>query len=562
MSEDPLEHVDGGAAAMTRRSFLAATVAAAVGACSGDDDAASGDAGSSPSASSGAEASTTSTATTTTTTTTTVPPAPMATDPFTLGVASGDPLDDSVILWTRLEPVEGLTGEDVPLLWEVSDTVDFVEAVASGTAVAIAALGHSVHVDVSGLAPDSRYHYRFRIGDFVSPIGTTRTFAAPGSMPERLRFAFSSCQRWEHGYYVAYRDAVEQDLDAFVFLGDYIYETVTDAGVRSTGQDFEARTLDTYRARYALHRSDPLLRAAHAAVPWIITWDDHEVDNDYAGSVSSSDAPIEDFLDRRAQAYQAWYEFMPVRLPAPDGPDYAIHRSIAHGDLAALHVLDTRQYRSDQQRREPFLERLGAAVQVRDDALQFSDEQEMLGAEQFEWLVDQVDTSGAVWDVLAQQVFMLGANALPNADPPVVVIDTWDGYSGERKELLEALSPLADNLVVLTGDFHSAAAGVLRPDPFDPTSPVVGVEFMASSISSFFFDDDPVVAGLVAIALDANPQIRFFDTRRGYAVCELTPETYTTTFRAVLDATDPTSTVETIATWTVRAGTTELVDST
>jgi alkaline phosphatase D len=225
-------------------------------------------------------------------------------------------------------------------------------------------------------------------------------------------------------------------------------------------------------------------------------------------------------------------------------------------------VLDTRQYRSDQQRSEPFIATLGPAVQVRDDTMQFADDHTMIGAEQFEWLVDQVGASSAVWDVLAQQVYMMGANALPGADPPVVVIDTWDGYSGERKRLLESISPLVDNLVVITGDFHSAAVGELRPDPFDPTAPTVGVEFMASSISSFFFDDDPVVARLVSIALDNNPHLRFFDTRRGYTRCDVTPDEWTATFRAVVDPSDESSAVETITTWQILAGTpavTELV---
>ncbi len=199
-------------------------------------------------------------------------------------------------------------------------------------------------------------------------------------------------------------------------------------------------------------------------------------------------------------------------------------------------------------------------MQRRDDAVQFADGHTMVGDEQFDWLVEQVRGSGVVWDVLAQQVFMLGANALPDADPPVVVVDTWDGYSGERRRLLEALSPLADNLVVISGDFHSAAVGELRADPFDLTTPVVGVEFMASSISSSFFDDDPVVARLVPIALGGNPHLRYFDTRRGYTRCEVTPERWTATYRAVVDATDEASDVSTITTWQVAAGAAALIE--
>ncbi|WP_439116156.1 alkaline phosphatase D family protein, partial [Ilumatobacter sp.] len=215
-----------------------------------------------------------------------------------------------------------------------------------------------------------------------------------------------------------------------------------------------------------------------------------------------------------------------------------------------------------QQTNEPFLETLGQAVQERDDAKQFSDQHTMLGTDQFDWLVAGVRESDAVWDVLAQQVFMFGGNALPGGDPPVVVVDTWDGYAGERQRLLQAIgvgsTDGADNLVVLTGDFHSAAVGVLRSDPFDAGLPVVGVEFMASSISSSFFDGDAAVAGLVDLALSTNPQLRFFDTRRGYTLRDVTPEMWTATYRAVADQFDETASVETISTWSVAAGTAEV----
>ena len=533
---------------LTRRGFLAATVAAAALAACSDDDG-------------GGAESTTSTSATTTATTTTTAPAPVNSDPFTLGVASGDPLPDSVILWTRLVPDgDDLGTDDVDVEWEVATDDSFAEIVASGIEPAIAALAHSVHVDVEGLQPDTGYAYRFRVGEFASEPALTRTFAAPGTLPERFRFAFSSCQNWEQGYYAAYRDVVEQDaLDAFVFLGDYIYEYASggyaDERGRTTGQDFEAMTLDQYRQRYALYKTDPLLQAAHAKVPWIITWDDHEVENDYAGASSEDDADVDAFLERRAAAYQAWYEHVPVRLEPPTGPDYPIYRSLGHGDLVRFHVLDTRQYRADQQRSEPFVESLGEAVQLRDDAVSFSPDQTMLGETQHDWVVDEVAASNAVWDVLAQQVFMFGGNAIAGSEPPVIVVDTWDGYSGARQALLEAIGPETDNLVVLTGDFHSAAVGDLRADPFDTSLPVVGTEFMATSISSSFFDDDEAVETLVSTALEANPQLKWFDANRGYTLCEVTPTTWKATYRGVADQFDETSTVGTLSTWEIAAGT-------
>ena len=564
-------HDDAGherAQRLTRRGFLAGTVAAALAACS--DGGAGPDAADQGSTAEPSSAPTTP-ATDTSTTSTTVAPTPsttqspdtvpvVASDPFTLGVASGDPLPDSVILWTRLHPAEALPGTDVEVAWQVARDPDFTDAVRDGTTLARSALGHSVHVDVAGLAPDTEYYFRFTLGEHTTRTARTRTFAAPGTTPERFRFAFSSCQNWEQGRYAAYRDVVEQDeLDAFVFLGDYIYEYpgsgTPGAAGRTTDQDFECETLEQYRRRYALYHSDPLLQAAHARVPWVITWDDHEVDNDYAGAVSQDDDDPQAFLARRAAAYQAWYEHMPVRLDPPDGPDYAIHRSFAHGDLVRFHVLDTRQYRSDQQRGEAFVPAIGEAVQVRDEALASDPDHTMLGDAQRRWLIEGIRSSTAVWDVLAQQVLMFGGNAIPGADPPVVLVDTWDGYAGERRLLLEAAGSAADNLIVLTGDFHSAAVADLRADPFDQSLPVVGSEFMASSISSSFFDADETVAQLVAGALAANPQLKWFDTRRGYTLCEVTHDRWLATYRAVADQFDDSSEVDTISSWEVRAGT-------
>lgn len=525
---------------LTRRGFLAGVVAtAALGACSDDDATDAGQNGEGD-------------------TSTSEPPAFTST-PFTLGVASGDPLPDAVVLWTMLRPDDGdeLPDADIDVEWEIGRDEDLTDIVASGTASAVAALGHSVHVDATGLEPDTGYFFRFRVGDHETPAARTRTFAEAGTTPERFRFAFSSCQNWEQGYYAAYRDVVEQgEIDAFVFLGDYIYEYATggyaDERGRQTGQEFECETVEQYRARYGLYRSDPLLQDAHARVPWIITWDDHEVDNDYADDVSEDDAPTGAFLERRAAAYQVWYEFMPVRVEPPTGPDLPIYRSFAHGDLVRFHVLDTRQYRSDQQRNDPFVPELGQSVQVFEES---PGEQTMLGEEQRDWLIDGARSSAAVWDVLAQQVFMFGANAIPDAEPPVIVVDTWDGYREERRTVLEAMGDTVDNLVVLTGDFHSAAVGDLRTDPLDRSLPVVGTEFMASSISSSFFDEDESVTDLVAGALATNPQIKWFDAQRGYTRCEVTPDRWSATYRAVADQFDESSPVETISTWEVIAGT-------
>jgi alkaline phosphatase D len=225
-------------------------------------------------------------------------------------------------------------------------------------------------------------------------------------------------------------------------------------------------------------------------------------------------------------------------------------------------VLDTRQYRSNQQQSVSFIEALGEAVQVRDDALTLAPDHVMLGDVQRNWVIDGAEASAANWDVIAQQVFMYGGNAVVGAEPPVVVVDTWDGYAGERKLLLEAVGVATDNLVVLTGDFHPAAVADLRSDPFDYVLPLIGAEFMGTSISSSFFDDDETVGGLVAGALEANPQIKIFDAQRGHTLCEVTPDRRRSTYRAVEDQFDETSAVQTISTWEIAAGTPVVVEVT
>ena len=271
--------------------------------------------------------------------------------PFTLGVASGDPTPTAVILWTRLAPDPlnggGMPAVDVPVGWEVATDDAFTQVVASGTTIATPAHGHTVHVDATGLAPDTWFHYRFTASGFTSPVGRTRTAPAAGSSPASMRFAFASCQNWPAGYYTAHRALAAEDVDVVHFLGDYIYENGSQGPVRPHNSP-EITTLTAYRNRYALYRGDPDLQASHAAFPWIITWDDHEVENNYAGLNPQDPADAATFAARRAVAYQAWWEHQPVRLPAPTGPDLTIRRSFDWGDLARFAVVDGRQHRSDQ----------------------------------------------------------------------------------------------------------------------------------------------------------------------------------------------------------------------
>ncbi len=491
-----------------------------------------------------------------------VPEADFHAYPFTLGVASGDPTDTSVILWTRLLTAPGqeeLPGGDHEVLWELATSDSFSSVVAAGLASAPAQHGHSVHVDVGDLRPDTWYAYRFRVGSYTSGTGRTRTFPSPDSSPTALKFAFSSCQHYQHGYYAAHRHLAADGLDAFVWLGDYIYERgplkkIFDRARLHDGP--EAVTLADYRARYAQYKRDADLQAHHASHPWIVTWDDHEVDGNYAGDLSQNNDDPEVFLTRRAAGYQAWYEHMPVRLDPPDGADMQFYRSLRWGDLAEFFVLDTRQHRDHPPTDGDFIS-LGDLTDTKlalrtlsPGALDPS--RQVLGNSQQQWLVASMTASTSVWNVLAQSVLMQGFSTLLGQEPPLVIIDGWDGYMGNRNVLLSELSQAGvENIVVLTGDLHMSIAGDVRIDPYDDSSPVVAAEFVSSSISSAL---GRITTRASPTALEANSQMRFIDTRRGYVVCELSRETFTAVYMALEDVQDPQSGVSEAARIPVIAG--------
>lgn len=562
---------------LTRRAFLASAIAAAVSACGADgfpepqglastptavpqpETAAAPTSSPSPTPSPTTEPSPTPEPTATPEPTPTPEPVDLDTDPFVLGVASGDPTQDAVILWTRLATLPGggpINDQTYEITWQVAVDDTFAQVVASGTVSATPATAHAVHVDATGLDPDSWYHYRFVLGQHVSPVGRTRTTPAAGTSPQRLRIGASSCQHWERGYYGAHRHLADEDLDLMIWLGDYIYEGPyrgTDDVIRVRQHpDRRAETLETYRERYAVYRSDPQLQRSHAARPWLVTWDDHEVVNNYAGDNSGSTS----FFARRAAAYQAWYEHMPVRLAPPEGPDLTIHRDVIWGDLAHLFALDGRQYRDPQATdgapsQIPGLDDPGLGIRGLGPTALDPDHR-MLGADQEDWLVNGVDASPATWTVLCQQVLMQGLTAIPG-DSPLIITDNWDGYFANRRELLGRLARVgADDLVVLTGDFHAAIAGDLRADPFDRSTPVVGTEFMAGPISSGFPAWRQELQSIVQLI---NPHMRLFEARNGYGIAEFTPEACRMTFRAVDDALDPDTAVSTIAEFMVDQGT-------
>ncbi|GAA2352676.1 alkaline phosphatase D family protein [Streptomyces harbinensis] len=482
-------------------------------------------------------------------------------DPFTLGIASGDPLPDSVVLWTRLalDPYaadSGLPPEPVAVRWELARDRHFRRTVDGGTVLAHPEFHHAVHVEPRRLAPGTDYYYRFRAGPWTSATGRTRTAPAPHDRVGRgLRFALASCQRYDQGYYTAYRHlAAEEDLDAVVHLGDYLYEYAINAAAGARGYtgdrqlpahyQRETVTLDDYRLRYSLYHADPDLQAAHAAHPWIVTWDDHEVDNNYAAAVSQDEDPEAEFLVRRAAAYRAYYENLPLRRPQlPEGPDLRLYRRLHFGRLAQLDVLDTRQYRADQANGDGWkLPTEASAAPGR----------HLLGAAQERWLADGWRASRALWNVVPQQI-VVSRRRNQLAEPWPLAMDAWDGYPWARERLLRSVRESGvRNLVVFTGDVHVHHAFDIKEDFDDPASRTLGVELVTTSISSGG-NGARRPANWEAM-MTVNPHLRFYDGRRGYVLVSLDEQRVRADYRVVSGVTEPGGTVSTAGSFVSRAG--------
>jgi alkaline phosphatase D len=472
-----------------------------------------------------------------------------AADPFSLGVASGDPGPDGVVLWARIgrEALDsaGVQSEPVAVSWEISEDDAFSRIVRTGTADALPELGHSVHAEVGGLRPGRDYFYRFFAGDDVSPVGRTRTAPPLDAANDRFDFAFVSCQHYEQGYYTALRHLSEESLDLIVHLGDYIYEMAAIEGRPRRHEGPDIFTLDQYRARYTTYRSDEDLQAAHHSAPWIVSTDDHEVDNDYANDIAEDDQSPEDFLLRRAAAYQAFYEFLPVRRSSmPVGPDMQMYRRLRFGSLMEMNVLDTRQYRDDQ----PCVPKFGPSCPDHVDPART-----ILGAAQREWLFDGFSDSTARWNVLAQQVLVARFRNVNAEGDETWSMDKWDGYPAERQRLIDALGDSGvSNPIVLTGDIHSNWVARLLRDFEDERSDVVATEFVGTSISSG--GNGRPNSRIGANALPHNPHFDFYNSQRGYVLASLTPGHWRSTYRIVPEVETPGGAVETLAEFVVENG--------
>lgn len=455
--------------------------------------------------------------------------------PFTLGVASGDPTSDGVVLWTRLapRPLEGggMPQHPIAVRWQIALDERMESIVQRGAVLARPELGHSVHVEVEGLDSSRWYWYRFLVDNEESPIGRTRTAPAPGS-EEALRFAFVSCQHFAQGRYHAHKHLSEESLDFAVHLGDYIYEGRATSPVgRPHLPDVEITSVDDYRIRYALYKSDPHLQAVHARFPWIMTWDDHETENDYAGfAPENPNDPADnqpDFASRRARAYQTYYEHMPLRAAQlPTGPSLQLYRHLNFGELMSVHVLDTRQYRSH---RAP----ANCALTERVDGYcpsALDPSRTIQGEAQRAWLIDGLRRSTARWNMLANQVPFAPNDS--NSDPLIRTFggEKWDGYPFDRQAVVDFIAARGlVNTVVITGDVHSNFVRNVPPDHIRLDAQPVATEFIGTSISSGGDRNLSTVFG----GNVNNPHLRFTDNHHGYVRCTVSPNLWRSDYRVV-----------------------------
>jgi alkaline phosphatase D len=453
--------------------------------------------------------------------------------PFKLGVASGEPAADSVVLWTRLAPTPlnadghgGMANADVAVDWQISADEYFGSLAASGTVTARYADAHSVHVVAGGLNADTEYWYRFRAQGQLSAVGHTRTTPATGTFGSGFTMAFASCSHYEAGYFTAYRRIAEDRPDVVLHLGDYIYESELSSGaVRKHATTTEIVSLADYRRRYAQYHTDPDLQAAHAVAPWLVVPDDHEVENNYANMVRADNSPVltaAQWTARRTAAYQAYYENMPLRpSAAPSGNSISLYRRVRWGSLAVFHLLDTRQYRDDQACGDGW--KVCAAA---DDA-----SRSLPGTTEEAWLLDGFGQHLGTWDIIGQQVFF----AMDKGEGGTENMDAWDGYRASRNRIQQGLIDHAvRNPVVLTGDVHTAFAANLKANYADPSSATIGAELVCTSITS---QGDGTANTTIPYAAQ-NPHIKFYSERRGYTLATVTPGQIRADFRTIAKVTE------------------------
>lgn len=489
---------------------------------------------------------------------------PVKNDPFCLGVAAGSPRPGGFVLWTRLAPDPlsddpsapgGMRGGPVRVAYEIAADPRMRSIVRKGVAMADPDFAYSVHQEVGGLVPGVTYWYRFMLGAASSRIG--RVMAGPAAHDDlaRLRIGIASCSNYEQGYFSAYRHMAEEKPDLVLFLGDYIYEGVDTRFpvVRRHDGGIEARTLAQYRNRYAQYRLDPDLQLLHAQVTALATWDDHEVDNDYGGEFSRSFEDPRLFLQRRAAAYRAFYEHMPLRpsLSRPNGAHMRIHDSYNFGSLAQIFMIDGRQYRSPSPCYGP--PDGGRSRVVYEDACpeRLSSARSMLGAAQEKWLFGSLSASRAKWNVLGQNVLMAENRQHMEGGRIGYWSDDWNGYPAARDRLIRHMHECKlANPAVFGGDVHAYWVNELKLDFADHKSPSVASEFVGTSISSY----SPPYEKFMKFVAD-NPHMKYFESRhRGYILSDIEKDRMTTKLQIVSDGRDPQARLATLKTYVTEAG--------
>ncbi|MDX2143473.1 MAG: alkaline phosphatase D family protein [Rhodospirillaceae bacterium] len=475
-------------------------------------------------------------------------------DPFQLGVASGDPVPDGFVIWTRLAPdpydPKALPDEAIPVGWEVAEDDKFRKIVRRGNVYARPELAHSVHVELHGLEQGRDYFYRFVCGEARSAVGRALTPPMPGTPTDRLKLALASCQHYDQGYFTAYRDMIAQDPSLIVHVGDYIYEISWGQTIRHS-PIADAVTLADYRLMHAVYKLDPDLQAAHRHCPWIFTWDDHEVDNDYSALTPEDDTPPAAFAQRRSAAYQAFYEHMPLRaMAAPSvGGNVQMFQRLNFGDLVEFSVLDLRQYRSAQPCREPGLKvgRVADAAVCAD----FDDpNRTMLGAVQENWFRMNFGRTGARWNCIVQSLMMMNFDQVPGEGRGAYT-DNWGAYGAARRKIVDLIIQRGyKNVVSLGGDIHSYFAGDVVLDENDPKSAPVIAEFVGTSITSESYNTK-----LFDSLMPENPNIKYVNDRhRGYVMCDIDREVWRVDFRIVEDVRVRTPAFRSLAKFTVENG--------